>query len=347
MTTYNETASIDASSVIAKFVKQTGFESEMIFNAPIGGGSSVSGDAEIEIKRGTNMELDHKHLIIDASVRKPPTDTKVVIEWLKRVVDSAKMKLVLGPFAHYCTAEGNKGIAGICAIETSHSSIHVWDQEEVPYIRFDLYSCSCFDVEKIISLIHDFDPYFYEWTLIDRNDNITIGETHYKQVAKIIDMLSTEDKIVYLEAQKLLGSQRSPQHKAARSKYATLRRKYSLTGNKYQKKLRMDHTFTLSCIKQRCKSKSIDFNLDKQWYNTEFLAAKAKYPKLLLHNEEQVFWSADVDRKDPNQGYTKDNCRIIPHGLNVAKWNWNNEELNELYELLKTEIVESDIRSFQ
>lgn len=114
------------------------------------------------------------HLIINASVKKPPTDEEEIKCWLKKVVDVAGMKLVLGPFAHYCTAKDNEGLAAICAIETSHASIHVWDKEDIPYIRFDLYSCSTFDLDKIIYLIEDFQPNFCEWVLVDRNKLIKI-----------------------------------------------------------------------------------------------------------------------------------------------------------------------------
>lgn len=116
--------------------------------------------------------LDHKHLILNANVKKPPTNTEHIIEWLKKLVEIINMKLVLGPYAHYCTAKDNEGLAAICAIETSHCSIHVWDKGKIPYLRFDIYSCSCFDVEKVIEHLKEFEPTSYEWKLIDRNDKI-------------------------------------------------------------------------------------------------------------------------------------------------------------------------------
>ena len=118
--------------------------------------------------------LNHIHLIVNASVKNPPTNEEEIKCWLKKVVDVAGMKLVLGPFAHYCTAKGNEGLAAICAIETSHASIHIWDKEDVPYIRFDLYSCSSFNANEVINLIKDFQPIFCESVLIDRNTSIKI-----------------------------------------------------------------------------------------------------------------------------------------------------------------------------
>ena len=284
------------------------------------------------------FQVDHKHIIVGASIRQPPVKTDMVTDWLTRMVDAVGMKLVLGPFAHYCTAENNEGIAGICAIETSHCSIHVWDKEEVPYLRFDLYSCSAFNVEQVLELIQEFDCYFYEWVLIDRNTGIERIDHGHKQITKVIDLLTEDERKSYLEAQKTPTADRTSSHKKARSKYAKLRRKYSFAGSSYSNKRVLSHHPTLSCIKARCKKKDLPFNLDAAWYNDAFLKAQEKHPKIECHSKQQ-FWSADVDRKDPERGYTKDNCRIIPHGLNVAKWNWSKTELSELYMLLREEVT--------
>lgn len=119
--------------------------------------------------------LDHKHIIVNANVRKPILTTEDAIDWLRRLVQVAKMKLIIGPHAHYCTQEGNEGVAAVCAIETSHASIHVWDKTNPPHIRFDLYSCSTFKEQDILTLVEEFDPIDYDWICLDRNEKIKVN----------------------------------------------------------------------------------------------------------------------------------------------------------------------------
>jgi S-adenosylmethionine/arginine decarboxylase-like enzyme len=115
--------------------------------------------------------LDHKHLIVNAIVNKPPVDPRATEDFLRNVVDKIGMKIKIGPFADYCTADGNNGITGAVCIETSHLSIHAWDKAEPPYLRFDLYSCATFEVKDVIDMIKQtFDAVELHFTLLDRNE---------------------------------------------------------------------------------------------------------------------------------------------------------------------------------
>jgi S-adenosylmethionine/arginine decarboxylase-like enzyme len=116
------------------------------------------------------MELNHKHLIVNATVSKPPTEVEPTINWMKRLIEAVNMKLVIGPFAHYCTAEDNNGITATCCIETSHASLHAWEKLDPPILRVDLYSCADFDKFKVFELIKEFDPYQIDWMILDRNN---------------------------------------------------------------------------------------------------------------------------------------------------------------------------------
>lgn len=118
--------------------------------------------------------LDHKHLLVKAFVKNPPTDESKMIDWMTRLVANVNMKIVQGPFVKYVTAEGNEGLTGAVCIETSHSSFHCWDKAEKPFIQFDLYSCSCFKPESVLKMFEEFDVVSHEWMFIDRNDNLKI-----------------------------------------------------------------------------------------------------------------------------------------------------------------------------
>lgn len=290
----------------------------------------------------TDFIMDHKHLLVKAFVKKPPVEEQEVIDWLKLVVQTAQMEVIIGPYAHYCTAEGNEGIAAVCGLATSHTSVHIWDKATIPYLNFDIYSCTCFDVDAILNLLKQFDPYFCLWKLMDRNEKIQIIDSGKKQFMKIIDLLSEEEKILYLDAEKTPASERTEEHRMARAKYAQLRRKFSANAYSWGREQAANHTFTLNCIKNRSRKKKLDFDLDREWFEKELENALIKYPKLMRSAPKgsDLFWSPEVDRIDPNLGYIKSNCRIIPYALNKAKWNWPHERLSELHELLSQEINE-------
>lgn len=121
--------------------------------------------------RRDNPTLDHKHLIINAFVNKPPVDPKATIEFLRDLVEQIGMKIKIGPFADYCEADGNNGITAAVCIETSHLSLHAWDKVEHPYLRLDVYSCAAFDIQKTIAIIREaFEVTQLDCVLLDRND---------------------------------------------------------------------------------------------------------------------------------------------------------------------------------
>lgn len=288
-------------------------------------------------------KLDHKHLIVNAYVKKPPKqgDEKLVENWLHKLVNTIGMKTVIEPRAHYCLALENNGITASVNIETSHCAMHVWDQADPAVFNLDLYSCACFDKTTVFELLQDFDPYCFSWNLFDRNDGIKSIDEGCKQVLKIIDLLSQDEKKIYLEAQKIIPQLRSKEHNAARAKYAGLRRKYSVHGITYSRRRIKTHIPTLNSIKARATKNHLPFDLDTDWYNAELEKSKAKWLRIKEHpagNRDHDFWSAQVDRIVPEKGYVKENCRIIPHALNIAKWKWNRSELETLTELLKEEI---------
>lgn len=115
--------------------------------------------------------LDHKHLIVNATVSKPPIDPDAAIDFLKKLVDKIGMKIKVGPFAGYCEAEGNNGITAAVCIETSHISLHAWDQVDQPYLRLDVYSCATFDPGEVIKMINEeYEAIRLEFLVIGRNE---------------------------------------------------------------------------------------------------------------------------------------------------------------------------------
>lgn len=125
-------------------------------------------------------ELFHKHLLIKAFVSNPPNDEQFLIDWLRDLVEKINMKVVIGPFAKYVEAVGNAGLTGHVTIETSHAAIHIWNESKPAMIQMDVYSCSCFEAETVISKLKDFGLLSYEKMVIDRNKEFFVTESETK-----------------------------------------------------------------------------------------------------------------------------------------------------------------------
>ena len=115
----------------------------------------------------------HKHLIIRAEANKVPTDEEQLTEWLKDFIDYIDMKILMGPYVKYCKMEGNRGITGIAVIETSHITIHVWDEPNPALMQIDVYSCAEFDPYVIADKIkNDFDVVKLDYKYLNRETGL-------------------------------------------------------------------------------------------------------------------------------------------------------------------------------
>lgn len=121
-----------------------------------------------------NPELLHKHMIVRAEIRKPITDCSVLEHWLEELIQSMNMKILLGPYVVYCDKEGNRGITGIVAIETSSITLHIWDECQPGVFQFDVYTCSDLEPNMIIDHMQIFEPSKIEYKFIDRANDLTI-----------------------------------------------------------------------------------------------------------------------------------------------------------------------------
>ena len=75
--------------------------------------------------------LEHKHLLLMADIHNPLKDEELTTFWFDDLICKLKMNKLIEPQAVYCDVEGNRGLTCICAIETSHIVLHIWD-EPVP-----------------------------------------------------------------------------------------------------------------------------------------------------------------------------------------------------------------------
>jgi S-adenosylmethionine/arginine decarboxylase-like enzyme len=114
------------------------------------------------------MAQEHKHLIIRAEVSKPPVDPIWATNWLTHLVQKIGMKILMGPYATYCSMPGNAGLTAAVIIETSHIVLHVWDEDELGELQFDVYTCSSLNISDIVEELEQFDPIKIEYKFLNR-----------------------------------------------------------------------------------------------------------------------------------------------------------------------------------
>lgn len=120
----------------------------------------------------------HQHLIVRAEVLKPPFDGKVVDRWLADLIQQIDMKIMFGPRSMYCDVKGNRGMTSFAIIETSHTVFHSWDECYPAVVQFDVYTCSCLDINIVFQALDIFEPTKIQYKFIDREDElITLDES--------------------------------------------------------------------------------------------------------------------------------------------------------------------------
>jgi len=119
------------------------------------------------------MAEEHKHLIVRAEVKNPPVDPVWATNWLTHLVKKIGMKILMGPYATYCEMPGNAGLTAAVIIETSHIVLHVWDEDEIGELQFDLYSCSSLNPQDIFDELNQFDPVKIEYKYLNREKGLT------------------------------------------------------------------------------------------------------------------------------------------------------------------------------
>jgi len=116
----------------------------------------------------------HKHLIIRAEVNRPITNEKAIKKWLRNVVNKIDMKIIKGPYASYVQKEGNRGLTGVVMIETSHISIHVWDEDRPALVQCDVYSCAEFSSNEVLAEFVPMDVTKIDHILLNRANELEI-----------------------------------------------------------------------------------------------------------------------------------------------------------------------------
>lgn len=126
------------------------------------------------------MPLKHKHLIISLSCKYPPKDHEEVEAFQSFLIKRVGMKIAhadtlpKNPMAYFCDTPGNMGVTGVGILETSHTAIHIWEEEFPAKLEFDLYSCADFEVEHVVAMMMTFDIIEGNFYVLDRDKRLKI-----------------------------------------------------------------------------------------------------------------------------------------------------------------------------
>lgn len=118
--------------------------------------------------------LKHEHLIVQATVNKPLQDPTVATQWMEQLIKKINMELMLGPYAAYCTDDGNQGLTIAAIIKTSHIVMHIWDAVSPALCQLDIYSCSTLDLDKVWEHFQVMDPVELNWKFLDRENGLKV-----------------------------------------------------------------------------------------------------------------------------------------------------------------------------
>ena len=101
--------------------------------------------------------LEHKHIIIRATVKKPPTQTDVIKQWVRNLVKKLNMKPLGETVAVYVDKKGNRGLTCLQAIDTSHIAFHSWDEDKPALVQLDVYTCGHLNKQTVFDALDTFE----------------------------------------------------------------------------------------------------------------------------------------------------------------------------------------------
>ncbi len=118
----------------------------------------------------------HKHTLVRAEVAEPIRDVEVAKDFLRRLVEKVGMKITPsgGPHVDYVNKPGNLGIAAIVMIETSHCSMHIWDEVSPALVQFDLYSCADYELQTVLDHLQEMKPVKISYKQVDRETGLDL-----------------------------------------------------------------------------------------------------------------------------------------------------------------------------
>ena len=121
------------------------------------------------------MTQQHKHLIVRADIGWCPQeeDLNKISDWIRSLIKKIEMKLLAGPYTTYVGEKGNKGMTSVAIIETSHITLHIWDEVSPGLMQLDVYSCADFNPPDVFDKVNElFQTIKMEYKFLDREKEL-------------------------------------------------------------------------------------------------------------------------------------------------------------------------------
>lgn len=117
--------------------------------------------------------IEHNHLLVMSEIDAPFTTPVQAEAWMDHLISDLGMTALIPPKAVYCETVGNRGLTGICAINTSHIVVHLWDEGQ-PSMQLDVYTCGALDLEIVWSAIYILKPKNPRYKFYDRKSGFRL-----------------------------------------------------------------------------------------------------------------------------------------------------------------------------
>jgi S-adenosylmethionine/arginine decarboxylase-like enzyme len=117
----------------------------------------------------------HNHLMINAETAFPITNKRQLRKFLKGTAEVIGVHRLGGTRVRYSRRAGARGLIGSLMLDTSHISIHIFDEPVPAHIRIDVYTSGSLDVElTILKIVNDLKIDDIQWLHYNRTSGFNL-----------------------------------------------------------------------------------------------------------------------------------------------------------------------------
>jgi hypothetical protein len=142
----------------------------------------------------------------------------------------------------------------------------------------------------------------------------------------------------------ILVPERAHERELSRKRYAIsprVREKRKQSSNRFTETIPGRSKALFRAAKTRANRLGCMFSIDAPWIETRLAAGHCEVTGIPFDlkrgfNCGHRPWSPSLDRKNPGDGYTKENTQLVVFAYNAAKGGWTHEEVLKLSNALVT-----------
>jgi S-adenosylmethionine/arginine decarboxylase-like enzyme len=113
--------------------------------------------------------------MINAETAFPVTNKRQLRRFLKDVAETIGVHRLGGTRVRYSRRAGARGLIGSLMLDTSHISIHIFDEPVPAHMRIDVYTSGSLDVElTILKIVNDLKIDDIQWLHYNRTSGFNL-----------------------------------------------------------------------------------------------------------------------------------------------------------------------------